>query len=54
LHELSQLGVDEIGHDDEFNEAFDFLLAEAIKYKIYKYVDYSKNPAYYCNMLIDS
>lgn len=54
LHELSHLGVNETGHDEEFNEAFDFILSEAIKYGIYKYVDYSKTPAYYCNMVIDS
>lgn len=52
IHELGHLGVHAIDHENEFKQAFGFLLREATLMGIYNDVDYSKNPTYYCNMVI--
>jgi len=52
IHELGHLAVEEIDHKNEFKQAFGFLLREAIAAGIYQDVDYSRNPTYYCNMII--
>jgi hypothetical protein len=54
LHEITHLGVEEHGHNEEFTRAFDFILEEAIRFGVYKYVNYALYPAYYCNMIINS
>jgi predicted metal-dependent hydrolase len=53
-HELGHLMTDEIGHTELFWENFKYLLNEAIKIKVYKKEDYSKNPKDYCGINIKS
>lgn len=49
LHELAHVASDNLGHDSqEFWDNFAFLLENAVKIGIWKYVDYSKTPAEYC------
>lgn len=53
IHELSHVSCDSIGHDDpEFWINFAFLLRESLKIKVWKYIDFKKNPATYCGMRI--
>lgn len=52
LHELSHVMTVSIGHKKEFWENFKFLIGEAKEIKIYKPVDYKKNPQMYCGMTI--
>lgn len=52
LHELSHVMTVSIGHKKEFWENFKFLICEAKEIKIYKPVDYKKNPQMYCGMTI--
>lgn len=60
LHELAHLcnfdkyGSPIIGHGFEFKFIFKFLVEEAIKIGIYKFIDYSRNPQEYCGILIQS
>lgn len=48
LHELAHVMTDDIGHTREFGENFKFLLTNAIKYKLWTFVDYRKTPVEYC------
>ena len=52
LHELSHIASKSIGHNDEFWKNFKFLLQHAEKTKIYKPINYKKNPKNYCGMRI--
>jgi hypothetical protein len=52
IHELSHVGCEEIGHGEEFQAFFKYLLGEAIKYGIYKHTDYAKKPVEYCGLKI--
>lgn len=52
IHELAHIQTKSIGHTDEFWNNFKFLLKNAIKNGLYKYVDYSKNNKPYCGMTI--
>ena len=54
LHELAHVMSVNIGHGDEFTANFVFLLKNAIEFKLWKFVDYSKpeNHANYCGILI--
>lgn len=52
LHELAHVMTKSVGHTTEFWDNFKFLLQEAEKLKIYKPVDYKKNPQKYCSMEI--
>lgn len=58
IHEASHLcnytrsGVPIIGHGSEFKMIFKFLIEEAIKIDIYKYVNYAQNPQSYCGIQI--
>ena len=52
LHELSHVMTVSIGHKKEFWENFKFLIGEAKEIKIYKPIDYKKNPQMYCGMTI--
>jgi predicted metal-dependent hydrolase len=54
IHELSHIGNETVGHDDEFWEFFKELLTEAINIGIYIKHDYKTNPVEYCNMKITS
>jgi hypothetical protein len=52
IHELGHVASDSVGHNQEFWENFAFLLKESVKIKIWKYIDFKKNPATYCGMKI--
>tara|TARA_Y100000389_G_scaffold69801_1_gene66502 strand:- start:15980 stop:16582 length:603 start_codon:yes stop_codon:yes gene_type:complete len=52
LHELAHIMTISIGHKKEFWENFKFILAHAIKWKIYNSVDYNKKPKPYCGIKI--
>lgn len=60
LHELSHLcnynnnGIPIHGHGPEFRTIFKILVKEAIIINIYNYVDYSKTPAEYCGLILNS
>ena len=54
IHEISHIASLTVGHTNGFWKNFAFLLREAIKLGIYKYVDYSKNPQPYCGITISS
>ena len=54
IHELSHIGNETVGHDDDFWEFFKELLTEAINIGIYIKHDYKTNPVEYCNMKITS
>ena len=48
LHELAHVMSDEVGHTQEFGQNFQFLLTNAIKYKLWTFVDYRRHPVEYC------
>ena len=54
LHELAHVMSVSIGHNEEFMENFRFLLNNAIETKpqIWKKVNYQKEPANYCGIII--
>jgi len=50
IHELAHIGCPEIGHTELFYEINKFLINKAIKFGIYRYIDYSNNNKEYCGM----
>tara|TARA_B100000795_G_C22755994_1_gene421520 strand:- start:45 stop:629 length:585 start_codon:yes stop_codon:yes gene_type:complete len=52
LHELAHTMTKSIGHTKEFWDNFRILLRNAIKLKIYKRINYNKNPVKYCGVEI--
>ena len=54
IHELAHLMTKEIGHPPTFWKNFKRLLTVAIDAKIYKKIDYAKNPVEYCGLSIKS
>ena len=54
IHELAHIMSESTGHTEEFWDNMKYLLEEASKQGIYTPVDYSKDPANYCGMKIDS
>lgn len=54
IHELAHVGCESIGHTEEFNDFFKFLLEKAVNIGVYKYQDYSKNEEEYCGITINS
>tara|TARA_Y100000741_G_C18237109_1_gene552160 strand:- start:511 stop:1116 length:606 start_codon:yes stop_codon:yes gene_type:complete len=52
LHEMAHVMTISIGHKKEFWENFRFILAHAIKWKIYAPVNYSLKPKPYCGIKI--
>lgn len=52
LHEMAHIMTISIGHKHEFWENFRFILAHAIKWKLYTPVDYRNNPKKYCGIQI--
>lgn len=50
IHELAHIGCPEYGHTDIFFKINYYLLKKAIKYNLYKYVDYSKVNKPYCGI----
>jgi len=53
IHELAHIASNNIGHDEEFESNFKFLLKEAIRLNLYMSVDYRKTPADYCGIKVD-
>jgi hypothetical protein len=54
LHELSHMMVEPYGHEEQFWDAFRFILAEAAALGEIKIIDYSKNPIRYCGIPVNS
>ena len=52
LHEMAHVMTVSIGHKKEFWENFRFILAHAIKWKIYTPVNYNASPKPYCGIKI--
>jgi len=52
LHELAHIATVSIGHTDDFWENFRWILAHAIDYNLYDYVDYAKHKQRYCGIYI--
>ena len=53
IHELAHIMTVENGHPPIFWKNMGFLLKEANSIGIYDAIDYSKNPVYYCGVLVD-
>lgn len=53
IHELAHIMTVENGHPPIFWKNMGFLLKEANSIGIYNAIDYSKNPVYYCGVLVD-
>lgn len=54
IHELAHLSTNDVGHTKRFWNNFRFLVQEAVEAGVYSDRDYSKDPATYCGMTIDS
>ena len=53
VHETAHVACPEIGHTELFEQINQFLLETATKLNMYRYVDYKKNPTYYCGGVIN-
>ena len=54
VHELAHLATNDIGHTDNFWKTFKFLIDQAIRYQLYEYRNYDRNPVQYCGISISS
>lgn len=54
IHELAHVGSKSYGHNAEFRVFFIYLLKKSIEIGIYKYEDYSNQPAEYCGITINT
>lgn len=54
IHEITHVVTDEIGHTEEFYKNFRFLLSHAIKWGLYKEIDYRRYPTNYCGTRINN
>lgn len=54
LHEISHVACPELDHPPLFWEIFEFIAKQAIKYNLYKKIDFNSNPTDYCGMEIIS
>lgn len=52
FHEMAHVMSLSVGHTDEFWNNFKFILKNAIKIGVYKYVDFSSKPVNYCGVNI--
>lgn len=52
IHELAHIMSESYGHNAEFYENFKFLLKQAMKYGVYKSINFTMNPKEYCGMTI--
>lgn len=50
IHELSHVGCESVGHNDEFKHFFHFLAKQSVKCGILKYVNYSAKNEEYCGI----
>jgi hypothetical protein len=54
LHECAHIGnYDGWGHTDRFWSVFKFILGEARRFGIYKYVNYESSPVMYCGLNVN-
>lgn len=54
VHEIAHVGCADIGHTPKFWDFFRMILKEAVEIGVYTKVDYSKNPAEFCGIKINS
>jgi hypothetical protein len=54
IHELAHVITISVGHTKEFWDNMKYLLEEGEKCGVYQPIDYSKSPATYCGMKIES
>jgi hypothetical protein len=54
IHELAHVMTISVGHTEEFWENMRFILANAIEWKLYTPVNYTKKPQPYCGLQITS
>jgi len=52
IHELAHVGCDSIGHNEEFQRNFDFLLDIADKIKVYQRMQFGNNNIKYCGLML--
>lgn len=52
IHELAHIMSITVNHTTEFWNNFKFLLENAVYWNMYEPIDYSYDPAQYCNMLV--
>ena len=52
LHELSHVVTSEYGHTELFWNNFEKLIKHSVKFGLYNYKDYNKNPVNFCNSSI--
>lgn len=52
IHELAHIGCETVGHGQEFQDFFRFLLKEAVVCGVYTYKNYKVSPQEYCGMTI--
>jgi len=53
-HEMAHIACPEYGHPELFIEIFAFIVKQAIKINLYKYIDFDKNPVEYGGLLIEN
>lgn len=54
VHELTHIGCESRGHNQEFRIFFEYLLEQAIDCGIYIFTDYNVSPIEYCGITISS
>jgi hypothetical protein len=54
IHELAHMMTRSFGHENDFWEAFKFILSEASYLNMINIIDYSKSPEPYCGIIIKS
>jgi hypothetical protein len=53
FHELAHVVTESIDHTPEFYSNFRYLLAYAVKWRLYDYVDYRRHPESYCGTILN-
>lgn len=54
VHELAHIGTPEVGHTPLFADINRFMLRKAVEYKIYQFIDYSKQKREYCGITLST
>lgn len=54
IHEIAHIGCPEIGHTELFRTINQYLLKKAVRYKLYKYIDYGTYNKSYCGMTLST
>lgn len=53
MHEMAHIMTYDYSHNEEFWESFKLLIKVAVDHKLFRNVNYSKTPAYFCGHYID-